>query len=127
MIKTYDQGCTTCAWEDEIWTEPGTHPACPVCGGATERRWKRVGMIRDEIPGGVWIENLGPQPVKVYSHSERRAIAAANGLEEMIRHTPVPGSDKSPHTSRWTGAPDMRLPSHYAEALIADSTERPTV
>jgi hypothetical protein len=123
VLKTYDQGCTVCAWEGEIWAKPYEHPPCPACSGVTERRWKKIGVIGDEIPGGQWIENLGPKPVKVYSKSERRALAAAQGLTEMVRHMPLPGSDKSPHTVRWTGTPDMRLPKHYEDKQLAKAPE----
>lgn len=44
------------------------------------------------------IENLGPVPIRVYSHTERRKIMKARGLEEFVRHTPVPGTGKSPFT-----------------------------
>lgn len=86
-----------------------------------------MGMIRDEIPGGVWIENLGPKPVKVYSHSERRDLMRAAGVEEFVRHQPVPGSDKSPHTTRWTGSPEFKLPKHYEDIPVinVDPAERP--
>lgn len=33
-----------------------------------------------------------------------KAEARARGLEPMVRHVPLPGTDKSPHTVRWTGA-----------------------
>ena len=58
-------------------------------------------VFQDSIPGGLVIENLGPKPVKVYSHSERKDIMRANGLSESVRHVGERGSDKSPHTSRW--------------------------
>ncbi len=72
----------------------GEWPYCPHGFGVSR-------ITRDEIPGGMVLENLGPEPVKVYSHSERRAIMKARGLREQVRHMPVPGSDKSPHTTRW--------------------------
>lgn len=125
MLKTYDQGCMACEWLGEIWTEPYTHPPCPACGGMTERRWRRLGIIRDEIPGGQWIENLGHEPVKVYSQSELKAKAAERGLELRVKHVPVPGTDKSPYTTSWSAAgPSMQLPKHYQDKalLIADPT-----
>lgn len=72
----------------------GEWPYCPH-GFATPM------LTRDEIPGGLTIQNLGSEPVTVYSHSERRAIMKARGLEERVRHVPLPGTDKSPHTTRW--------------------------
>lgn len=98
---TYDQGCTLCEWEGEINSRPYSNPPCPACGAATERRWKAVGMVRDEIPGGQWIHNLGHVPVKVYSRSELRDKAAAAGLELRTKHVPLKGTDKSPFTQRF--------------------------
>lgn len=55
----------------------------------------------DDIPGGMVLENMGPEPVTVYSHSERRRLLHERGLQEFVRHVPLRGSDKSPHTTRW--------------------------
>lgn len=74
----------------------GDYPFCPH-GRAT------LSAQSDDIPGGRTYENLGPEPVTVYSRSELRRELKARGLEEMVRHVPVPGSDRSPHTSSWTG------------------------
>jgi hypothetical protein len=53
-------------------------------------------VFRDEIPGGVTVENYGPQPMTFYSHSERRAYMRANGLHERETFAPMPGTDKDP-------------------------------
>jgi hypothetical protein len=53
---------------------------------------------RDEIPGGMWCENLGHEPVFVRSHSERRRIAKERGLTEAVYHVGIDGTDKAPHT-----------------------------
>jgi hypothetical protein len=42
-------------------------------------------VIGDEIPGGVVLENLGPEPVRVYSETERRRIMKERGLREYVR------------------------------------------
>ena len=102
MQKRYDQGCTRCPWQGEIRVEPGTHPPCPYCGSQTERYYiAGYDIVRDEIPGGQWIENLGPTPVKVYSKSELRHEMAIRGLEQHVKHVGLPGSDKSPNTQKW--------------------------
>jgi hypothetical protein len=45
--------------------------------------------------GGQVIENLGHEPVTVYSKSELRREAAKRGLEPMVQHKPPdPASDK---------------------------------
>lgn len=84
--------CEDCGNEITI----GSWPFCPDHG-----KPRNFTITQDEIPGGMVINNLGPEPVKVYSHSERRAIMKARGLREQVRHVGVAGSDKSPHTSRW--------------------------
>jgi hypothetical protein len=73
----------------------GDYPFCPHGRGAS-------GALSDDIPGGRTYENLGPVPVTVYSKSELRRELKARGLEEFVRHVPVPGSDRSPHTTSWT-------------------------
>jgi len=55
----------------------------------------------DTIPGGMVIENLTPQPKRYYSHSEIKHEAEMRGLTPYVVHVGTPGSDKSPHTSRW--------------------------
>lgn len=84
---------------------------CPDCGGelvigswpfCPDHSLSRLGARSDDIPGGMTLENLGDQPVTVYSKSELRRELKERGLVEMVRHVPVPGSDKSPHTTSWS-------------------------
>lgn len=51
---------------------------------------------RDEIPGGLTVENYGPNPITFYSHSERRAYMKAHGLHEIEKFCPMPGTDIDP-------------------------------
>jgi hypothetical protein len=74
----------------------GDYPFCPHGRGA-------LGAQSDGIPGGETLENVGPEPVTFYSRSEKRRYLKEHGLVEMVRHVPVPGSDKSEHTTSWTG------------------------
>lgn len=53
-------------------------------------------------PGGKTFENLSDTPQTFYSRSEYRAYLKAHRIEEFVRHVPVPGSDKSPHTVSWS-------------------------
>lgn len=46
--------------------------------------------------------NLGQEPIRIRSKAQRRALMAATGRVEFIRHTPVPGTDKSPYTTDWS-------------------------
>jgi hypothetical protein len=93
----------------------GDWPGCPHGKGAGT-------LLTDEYPGGLWIENLGPHPVKVYSESERLRLAKARGLQPMVRHVPVPGTDKSPHTTDWSKAIDPQTLAN-ARALVARQGE----
>jgi len=36
-----------------------------------------------------------------YSPREQQQYMKAHRIEEFVRHVPVPGSDKSPHTVKW--------------------------
>lgn len=77
--------CDTCGDILQV----GDYPFCP--------HGRASGFInRDEIPGGVTLENYGPTPVTFYSHSERRAYMAANGLREREKFSPTPGTDVDP-------------------------------
>ena len=73
----------------------GSWPFCP------DHSPGRSSAIGDEFIGGLTLENLGPEPVTIRSRTELRRELKARGLVECVRHVPVPGSDKSPHTSSW--------------------------
>lgn len=68
----------------------------------------------NDIPGGLTLENLGHESVTVYSRSELRRELKARGLVEFVRHTPVPGSDTSPHTTSWSSV-DLEAGKALAE------------
>ncbi len=102
MKVRHDIRCVTCGLEAEVWVQPYECPPCARCGQGTERIWKRTADVRDDTwPEGKTFENLGHEPVTVYSRSELKLELKKRGLEEFVRHVGVPGSDKSPHTSRW--------------------------
>lgn len=108
MIRSYDQHCPACGWRDEIHVEPGTHPSCPTCGGATERLWVAPAgrghyVIGDEFIGGRTYHNLGHEPMTIQSRSELRAVMKARGLLEAVAHEGGFDGDRSEHTSRWIG------------------------
>jgi hypothetical protein len=78
--------CETCGKEILL----GSWPFCP------HELVQSVMITEDEIPGGMWLENYGPKPIKVYSHSERLRIMKAGGLEPLEKFCPFPGTDKDP-------------------------------
>lgn len=53
-------------------------------------------IVTDEIPGGMVFENYGKDPVKFYSHSERRRYMKEHGLRELDKFCPMPGTDIDP-------------------------------
>jgi hypothetical protein len=52
-------------------------------------------------PGGRTFENLADHPVTFYSPAEQQQYMREHRIEPYVRHIPVPGSDKSPHTTSW--------------------------
>ena len=106
-MPMYDRRCTSCDWTDHDRFEHRSHEAlaCPACGAASERFCDfgsgSANIVRDEIPGGMLIENLTPEPIRVYHKSEKRRIMDALGVEEFVRHQPEQGTDKSKHTQSW--------------------------
>jgi hypothetical protein len=77
--------------------EVGDWPFCPHGPG-------RVTVISDSIPGGQLIENLGPEPVRVYSETERQRIMKERGLVDAVRHR-----DGSKLTSNWAGGATAKM------------------
>lgn len=88
----------------------GDYPFCPHGRGhnaiETDERWI----------GGRVFENLGHEPVTLYSRSELKREMQARGLESFVRHAPAKGSDKSPHTTRWVAMDAYTLDA--AKALL---------
>lgn len=56
-------------------------------------------------------------PIRFRSKSDRKAWLKANGYEEFVRHVPLPGSDKSPHTSDWSRGYDDYTANYKRELL----------
>lgn len=59
-------------------------------------------VIDDSIPGGMTIENIAKTPMTFYSKSDFQKELKARGLMQRVEHKGIQGSDKSPHTTRWT-------------------------
>lgn len=67
----------------------GDYPFCPHERGA-------AAITQDGIPGGLVVENYGPNPIRFDSHSDRRAYMKAHGLQEKEKFCPLPGTDIDP-------------------------------
>jgi hypothetical protein len=75
--------------------EVGDWPWCP------HGKQGSPAVIDDSIPGGMTIENMGPEPLTFYSKSEWRREMKRRGLRPNVRHMTLPGTDKSEFTTRW--------------------------
>lgn len=82
-------------------TDPAAHGVwvCPLERRGGESR--RSGYVQDQVPGGLWVENFAPTPMRFDSHSEKRAYMKRHGIIEHVKHVGSPGSDKNPHTQRF--------------------------
>lgn len=80
----------------------GDWPFCPHGPGSSN-------VITDDIPGGIEIKHgichEDGSPRRYYSKSEMTKAAKAKGLVNHVEHVTRPGTDKSPHTSKWTSVP----------------------
>lgn len=83
-------------------------PVCGDCGASTVEDGDLYGkapcVVGDECD--VWVRhgicNPDGTPKHYTSKAAMREAATALGLENRVRHIPMRGSDKSPHTTRWT-------------------------
>lgn len=55
----------------------------------------------DPYMGGKVLRNVAHENITVYSRAEEKRVLKQHGVEPFVRHVGTPGSDKSPHTSRW--------------------------
>lgn len=72
-------------------------------------------------PGGKTFENLGHEPQTFYSPAELTRYCKSHGIEPCVRHVPVPGSDKSPHTTSWAAVSQHQLDA--ATELVSRSSK----
>lgn len=83
--------CDRCGAQIQL----GEWPFCP-------HGTSQYGVEAVTWPGGRVFENLGDQPVRCDSPADLKRELKARNLEECVRHMPLPGSDKSPHTTDWS-------------------------
>lgn len=120
-MPMYDFECPDCGAQFERLFRAGDHDSlCHDCCVEATRVWvsKPPAAIGDACD--FFQENGLKTPVRIQSWSEYRRLMKENGNEQMVRHVGVPGSDKSPHTTRWGGADPQTLAN--AEALVARVT-----
>lgn len=107
-MPMYDRRCPACGHLTFDRFEPLASPVvpCDQCGTTTGRVLLRPPAVKqDSIPGGFWAENGicndDGTPKRYDSHSDMKKAAKAKGLVNAVRHVPLPGTDKSPHTTKW--------------------------
>jgi hypothetical protein len=98
--------CTACGLEEDQFLKGGDHPPCRGCNAVTDYVWRATGashgIVTDEaFIGGLVIENLGDQPVTVYSRADLARRMQEARVEQRIKY--VPG-DK--HLTDWSKAID---------------------
>ena len=102
-MPMYEYRCGPCChyFERLVPLDQRNTVHCPHCGAFAIREWRTAPSMRpDSIPGGLVLENLGPKPQRFYSRTEIKDEMRARGVEQHVRHVGLPGSDKSPHTTR---------------------------
>lgn len=82
-------------------------PPCPGCGQESLEDLSTRGNLAPTVIGDECdvtiahgICNPDGSPRRYTSKSEMRQVAKALGLVNVVRHQPLPGSDKSPFTTR---------------------------
>src|SRR5687767_11285603 len=103
-MPLYDYRCEPCDVEIERASTIAARndQDCTTCGTRLTRVFKTTAPVHgDDIPGGMTVENMGPRPMTFYSKTAWNKAMRERGLINRVQHTPTPGSDKSPHTTRW--------------------------
>ena len=99
--------CDTCGAEIRV----GDFPFCP-------HGQSGAAIVRDEIPGGMVVENGFPEPITVYSHSEHRRLLAERGLEIRAKYA----GEHDKHLTNWAaGTVDLE-----GAAALASRTSKAT-
>jgi hypothetical protein len=101
-------GCRACDTEARVWQwETDWPPDCPQCLfpmtpvlPPADRGPTVIGDACDVVieHGICW---PGGAPRRYTSKSEMKKEAQVRGLINRVEHVPLPGTDKSPFTTRW--------------------------
>lgn len=113
-MPIFDSACEACGWYSDcvlVRRSSEPNPPCPQCGGATYRPWrgKMANIIPDEFVTPLVDDVMTKDVQTFYSRSEHRRAMKEHGVVNLDRHMPVPGTDKSEHTTRW----DVGWPPGY--------------
>ena len=120
-MPIYDTKCQRCATVTRnVTLRACEHPPC-ACGGDTEYLWTEHPSARftdESFIGGQVIENLGHEPVTVYSRTELKQEMLKRGLEQRIKY--VPGDH---YLTDWSKSIDPYT-LESAKALVSRQAER---
>jgi hypothetical protein len=99
-MPMFDYRCTD-GHEFEACVPSGTDAMlCRQCSSLAERVWRGMAaVIGDECD--FIDDNLSRHPIRIRSKTEHRRLMKEKGVQLGVKHVGLPGSDKSPHTTRW--------------------------
>jgi hypothetical protein len=73
----------------------------PMCGGKHGQHEPMGNLSVEDDSCDIWIENMTAEPLHFESKGEWKRKTKELGLLNKVQHVPKPGTDKSPHTTRW--------------------------
>ena len=96
-MPNFDHVCAAGHEVRDVRVPAGTHPPCPVCGETTEYLWDTAPAVIDDnladVPGrvgGMWIENMGHEPVWVENKSQFKRELEQRNLIHNVRNERTP-------------------------------------
>lgn len=92
-MPRYDQRCRSCAWDAEITVPWDVNPACPICGGDTERVWWKAAHVSGDECDFV-TEHGFKTPRRFTSRAEWKRAMKEAGIRPYDKFTPMAGTDK---------------------------------
>jgi hypothetical protein len=110
--------CERCGYDYGV----GEYPFCK--GDPSGHQRGAATVIGDEMDH--WQVNGTKTPIHFKSKSARRAWLKATGQEEFVRHQPLPGTDKSAHTSDWSRVTDPYTMNYKRELLERAFAQKPS-
>ena len=81
--------------------EPLEIGSWPWCKGGHGRGASLMILGDDGYIGGKVLKNVAHEDITVYSRSEEKRVLKEHGVEPLVRHVGLQGSDKNPNTTRW--------------------------
>lgn len=100
-MPNYDFHCVECGADFEDLVPVGAIPPCRKCHAtqvAKVWRGRTPHIKQDTVPGGLTIENLGPQTMHFDSHSDYQRELKSRGLTTDRFHSVNP---RGPYSTKW--------------------------